>query len=217
MPKPIYVLNGANLNLVGVREPTIYGTETLEDIRRRTETRARNLGLEVDFRQSNAEGELVNWIQEAREQADGIVLNAGAYTHTSVAILDALNAANRPVIILTSNRTRELHDALKRRCLYHWIDHPNLEQVVAIVRRRVPGATETLAVQVSAAAGRLRTLDLQKSPGTAEVIDWVQALNVLGLTVLDPSTAATTLGSVLKYREDRDVAVGAGLAWVVGE
>src|SRR6185503_4314522 len=100
MPKPIYVLNGANLNLVGVREPTIYGTETLEDIRRRTETRARNLGLEVDFRQSNAEGELVNWIQEAREQADGIVLNAGAYTHTSVAILDALNAANRPVIEL---------------------------------------------------------------------------------------------------------------------
>ncbi len=98
MPKPIFVLNGANLNLTGLREPSIYGSETLDDIRRRTEQRARALGLTVDFRQSNSEGELVNWIQEARESADGIVLNAGAYTHTSVAILDALNAASRPVI-----------------------------------------------------------------------------------------------------------------------
>jgi 3-dehydroquinate dehydratase-2 len=100
MPKPIYVLNGANLNLIGVREPAIYGTETLEDIRRRTEIRAQTLGLAVDFRQSNSEGELINWIQEAREHAAGIVLNAGAYTHTSVGILDALNAAGRPVIEL---------------------------------------------------------------------------------------------------------------------
>ncbi len=98
MPKPIFVLNGANLNLIGVREPSIYGAETLDDIRRRTEQRARSLGLTVDFRQSNSEGDLVNWIQDARESADGIVLNAGAYTHTSVAILDALNAASRPVI-----------------------------------------------------------------------------------------------------------------------
>jgi 3-dehydroquinate dehydratase-2 len=100
MPKPIYVLNGANLNLIGVREPGIYGSETLDDIRRRTEARGRALGLAVDFRQSNSEGQLVDWIQEAREKADGIVLNAGAYTHTSIAILDALNAAARPVIEL---------------------------------------------------------------------------------------------------------------------
>ena len=100
MPKPIYVLNGPNLNLIGVREPSIYGTETLEDIRRRTEARAQALGLTIDFRQSNMEGELVTWIQQARERADGIVLNAGAYTHTSIAILDALNAAGRPVIEL---------------------------------------------------------------------------------------------------------------------
>ena len=100
MPKPIFVLNGANLNLIGVREPAIYGAETLEAIRHRTEARARSLGLTVDFRQSNSEGELVDWIQEARERADGIVLNAGAYTHTSIAILDALNAAARPVIEL---------------------------------------------------------------------------------------------------------------------
>jgi 3-dehydroquinate dehydratase II len=100
MPKPIFVLNGANLNLVGVREPVIYGAESLDDIRRRTEARARSLGLAVDFRQSNSEGQLIDWIQEAREAAGGIVLNAGAYTHTSIAILDALNAAERPVIEL---------------------------------------------------------------------------------------------------------------------
>ena len=100
MPKPIFVLNGPNLNLLGVREPAIYGAETLADMRRRTEARAQALGLSVDFRQTNSEGELVDWIQEAREKACGIVLNAGAYTHTSVAILDALNAAEKPVIEL---------------------------------------------------------------------------------------------------------------------
>jgi 3-dehydroquinate dehydratase II len=100
MPKPIFVLNGPNLNLVGAREPSIYGSVTLDAIRQRTEARARSLGLEVDFRQTNSEGELVDWIQEARERAGGIVLNAGAYTHTSIAILDALNAAERPVIEL---------------------------------------------------------------------------------------------------------------------
>lgn len=100
MSKPIFVLNGANLNLIGVREPAIYGSETLDGIRRRTQARAQTLGLAIDFRQSNSEGELVDWIQEAREKADGIILNAGAYTHTSIAILDALNAAQRPVIEL---------------------------------------------------------------------------------------------------------------------
>ena len=100
MPKPIFVLNGPNLNLLGVREPSIYGAETLEDVKRRTQARAQALGHSIDFRQSNVEGELVTWIQEAREKASGIVLNAGAYTHTSIAILDALNAAEKPVIEL---------------------------------------------------------------------------------------------------------------------
>jgi 3-dehydroquinate dehydratase II len=100
MPKPIFVLNGPNLNLLGVREPSIYGSDTLNDVMRRTEARAKALGLAVEFRQSNAEGELVGWIQEARGQAAGIVLNAGAYTHTSIAIMDALTAAEVPVIEL---------------------------------------------------------------------------------------------------------------------
>jgi 3-dehydroquinate dehydratase-2 len=100
MPKPIFVLNGPNLNMLGVREPAVYGSETLDDVRQRTQARAKDLGLAVDFRQSNLEGELVTWIQESREAASGIILNAGAYTHTSIAILDALTAAEKPVIEL---------------------------------------------------------------------------------------------------------------------
>ena len=100
MPKPIYVLNGPNLNLLGVREPSIYGAETLADVKRRTEARAQVLSLAVEFRQTNHEGVLVDWIQEAREKACGVIINAGAYTHTSVAILDALSAAEKPVIEL---------------------------------------------------------------------------------------------------------------------
>lgn len=98
MDHPIYVLNGPNLNLSGSREPEVYGRETLDDVRRMVEQRARALGLGIDFRQSNSEGELVGWIQEAREKAAGIVLNAGAYSHTSIAILDALQAAQVPVV-----------------------------------------------------------------------------------------------------------------------
>jgi 3-dehydroquinate dehydratase-2 len=98
MAKPVYVLNGPNLNMLGRREPAIYGRETLDDVRGRVQTHARSLGLEVDFRQTNHEGELVTWIQHAREAASAIVLNAGALTHTSIAILDALTAAELPVI-----------------------------------------------------------------------------------------------------------------------
>jgi len=98
MAHRVYVLNGPNLNMLGLREPAIYGKDTLDDIKARAEIRAKALGLEIDFRQSNIEGELVNWIQEARTKASGIILNAGGYTHTSVAILDALQAAELPVI-----------------------------------------------------------------------------------------------------------------------
>ena len=94
----VFILNGPNLNLLGVREPSIYGRDTLGDIEERCAARAGALGLEIDFRQSNHEGQLVDWIQEARESADGIILNAGALTHTSVALLDALSAAELPVI-----------------------------------------------------------------------------------------------------------------------
>ncbi len=159
---------------------------------------------------------LIDEIDRADEHFEAFLLELLAERSITVPEIGTITAVVPPIAVLTSNRTRDLHDALKRRCLYHWIDHPSVDQVVAIVRERVAGASEALAVQVSAATGRLRTLDLQKSPGTAEVIDWVQALHVLGLPVLDPVTAATTLGSVLKYREDREVAMAASLAWVVG-
>ncbi len=98
MAKPIFVLNGPNLNMLGTREPAVYGSETLDDVKARCVSRAKALGLPVDFRQSNLEGELVGWIQEARGKAQGIIVNAGAYTHTSIAILDALQAAELPVV-----------------------------------------------------------------------------------------------------------------------
>lgn len=98
MAKPVFVLNGPNLNMLGVREPEVYGRETLDDVRKRAEARAKALGLAIDFRQSNVEGELIGWVQEARGKAAGIVLNAGAFTHTSIGLLDALAAAELPVI-----------------------------------------------------------------------------------------------------------------------
>jgi 3-dehydroquinate dehydratase II len=98
MAKPIYVLNGPNLNMLGLREPAIYGTDSLDDVRRKAEARAKSVGLTIDFRQSNIEGELVTWVQEARDKAAGIIINAGAYSHSSIALLDALQAAELPVI-----------------------------------------------------------------------------------------------------------------------
>jgi 3-dehydroquinate dehydratase II len=98
MAKPIYVLNGPNLNMLGLREPAVYGRDSLEDVAKLAQARAKAVGLSIDFRQSNDEGELVTWIQEAREKAQGIIINAGAYSHTSIAILDALQAAELPVI-----------------------------------------------------------------------------------------------------------------------
>jgi 3-dehydroquinate dehydratase-2 len=100
MTKPVYVLNGPNLNMLGLREPAIYGRDTLADVQRRVEARAGAVGLKTDFRQTNSEGQLVDWIQEARDKASAIILNAGAYTHTSIAVLDALQAAELPVIEL---------------------------------------------------------------------------------------------------------------------
>src|SRR5690606_13807011 len=115
--------------------------------------------------------------------------------------LGRVQAAVPPLVVLTSNRTREVHDALKRRCLYLWLDHPDLEREVAILRRRLPGLDERLARQVAEAVARLRELELLKPPGVAEALDWAEALLALGRTELDAETAAVTLGAVLKYRE----------------
>jgi MoxR-like ATPase len=112
---------------------------------------------------------------------------------------------------VTSNRTRDVHDALKRRCLYHWIGHPDFERELAILRVRAPGVREELARQVAGAVEALRDLDLYKPPGVAETIDWAQSVVALGSTTLDAATVDVTLGTVLKYREDQERARSHGL------
>ena len=120
-----------------------------------------------------------------------------------------------PVVVVTSNRTRDVHDASKRRCLYHWVDHPDFEREVAIVRLRGPQVVDELARQVAAAVGRLRTLELYKPPGVAETIDWAEALATLGRAQLDEHTVDITLGTVLKYREDQERVRAHGLDEIV--
>ena len=126
--------------------------------------------------------------------------------------LGTVHAAYPPIAVLTSNRTRELHDALKRRCLFHWIDYPSAERSAEIIRRRVPGSSRLLTEQVARTVDRLRRLDLQKPPGVAEAIDWVAALELLGVRSLDAVAVDRTLGSALKYVEDQQLARAAGLA-----
>ena len=120
-----------------------------------------------------------------------------------------------PVVVLTSNRTRDVHDALKRRCLYHWIAHPDFERELAIVRLRAPLVPELLARDVAAAAEALRGLELYKTPGVAETIDWAEALSTLGRTRLDEAAVDATLGTILKYREDQERVKTHGLAELV--
>jgi MoxR-like ATPase len=159
---------------------------------------------------------LVDEIDRADDEFEAFLLEMLAESAVTIPELGTVQAAVPPVVVLTSNRTRDLHDALKRRCLYHWIDYPDLARAVAVIRRRVPAASTTIASQVAAAVQRLRSLDVQKQPGLAEAINWVATLDLLGLDRLDADAADTTLGSVLKYREDLDLARARGPAWVAG-
>ena len=118
--------------------------------------------------------------------------------------LGTFRAEVPPVVIITSNRTRDVHDALKRRCLYHWVEHPDFAREVALVRLRAPGVTATLAGQVAAATETFRGIGLYKPPGVAETIDWAMALHALGRSELDAGAVDVTLGTVLKYREDQE-------------
>ena len=129
--------------------------------------------------------------------------------------LGTFHAEVPPIVIVTSNRTRDVHDALKRRCLYHWVEHPTFEREVAIVRLRAPAVAEALARQVAAAVEDMRRMELYKPPGVAETIDWAQALAALGRTTLDQRTVELTLGTVLKYREDAERVRSGGVAALV--
>lgn len=159
---------------------------------------------------------LIDEVDRADEEFEAFLFEMLAESSVTVPEIGTLRAKVPPVVILTSNRTRDLHDALKRRCLYHWIDYPDLEHATRIVRLRVPEAPPELTEQVAAAVQRLRGIDVQKPPGVAEAIDWVNAAMLLGIRALDADSVDRTLGSVLKYREDQDVARAEGLAWVAG-
>lgn len=159
---------------------------------------------------------LIDEIDRADEEFEAFLFEMLAESAVTVPEIGTLTAKVPPVVILTSNRTRDLHDALKRRCLYHWIDYPSLEHAVQIVRLRVPEASADLAAQVAGAVERLRSLDVQKPPGVAEAIDWVHAATLLGIKTLDADAVDLTMGSVLKYREDQDLARAEGLSWVAG-
>jgi MoxR-like ATPase len=146
---------------------------------------------------------LVDEVDRADDEFEAFLLEVLSDYTVTVPELGTVRAEVPPVVVVTSNRTREVHDALKRRCLYHWVDHPDFEREVAVVRRRVPEASEQLARQVAAAAQVLRGEDLLKPPGVAESLDWAAALVALGAERLDADTATATLGAVLKYREDQ--------------
>jgi MoxR-like ATPase len=159
---------------------------------------------------------LVDELDRADDEFEAFLLEVLSEFAVTIPEIGRVAAETPPAVIVTSNRTRELHDALKRRCLYHWIDHPELEREVQIVRVRAPHVSDALARDVAAAVLRLRELDLAKLPGVAETIDWANALAFLGAERLDRSIAADTLGAVVKDHEDQQL-VAARLADVVGE
>ncbi len=158
---------------------------------------------------------LIDEIDRADDDFEAFLLELLAEATVTIPEIGTIRATHPPTIVLTSNRTRDLHDAVKRRCLYQWIDYPSPRREVEIVRRRVKGASETLAVQVADAVSRMRDSDVQKPPGVAEAIDWLAALELLGVQHLDAAAVERTLGSVLKYSEDQEVIRAAGLAQLV--
>ncbi|MCG9476430.1 MAG: MoxR family ATPase [Actinomycetia bacterium] len=147
---------------------------------------------------------LIDELDRADDEFEAFLLEVLADNAVTIPELGTFRATVPPIVIITSNRTRDVHDALKRRCLYHWVEHPDLEREIAIVQSRVPGANELLSRQVSRLVAELRQIGLFKPPGVAETIDWVMALTALGRTELDASSVEASLGAVVKYREDAD-------------
>jgi MoxR-like ATPase len=154
---------------------------------------------------------LIDELDRADDDFEAFLLELLAEATVTIPEIGTITATHPPIVILTSNRTRDLHDAVKRRCLYQWIDYPDPQREMDIIRRRVKGADAKLIVQVADAVSRMRESDIQKPPGIAEAIDWVSALDLLGVDHLDVETADRTLGSVLKYSEDQEVVRSSGL------
>jgi MoxR-like ATPase len=158
---------------------------------------------------------LVDEVDRADDEFEAFLLEVLSDFTVTVPELGTLHAQTPPVVVVTSNRTRDVHDALKRRCYYHWLEFPDFDREVEIVRLRVPAASRRLAQEVTAAVHALRGQALLKPPGIAETIDWAEALAALGASALDPDLAAATLGAVVKYREDTQRARGLDVGAVV--
>lgn len=158
---------------------------------------------------------LIDEIDRADDEFEAYLLEVLSDFQVTVPEIGTFSAKTPPIVILTSNRTRDVHDALKRRCLYHWVEHPSFEREVEIVRLRVPGASEVLARQVAGAVQALRGINLYKPPGVAETIDWATALGRLGVSEIDEVVLERTLGTVLKYREDQNRVRDHGIAGIV--
>jgi MoxR-like ATPase len=169
----------------------------------------------IDHRDAMPPVLLVDEIDRADDEFEAYLLEVLSDWQVTVPELGTFRAKQPPVVVLTSNRTRDVHDALKRRCLYHWVEHPGFEREVAIVRRRVPEVSERLAREVAGAVEHLRTLQLAKPPGVAETIDWATALARLGAATIDEDLVEATLGAVLKYREDHERVRDDGVAALV--
>jgi MoxR-like ATPase len=158
---------------------------------------------------------LIDEIDRADEEFEGYLLELLSEFQITIPELGTIRASHPPLVILTSNRTRDVHDALKRRCLYQWIDYPSFDKELAIVKERVPHAAAQLAAQVTAVVQQLRQRELYKVPGVSETLDWAAALAALDRTTLDPATADETLGALLKAREDIDAIRGGVLAELI--
>ena len=158
---------------------------------------------------------LIDEIDRADEEFEGYLLELLSEFQITIPELGTVRASHTPLVILTSNRTRDVHDALKRRCLYQWIDYPSFEKELAIVRERVPGASERLAAQVTTVVQQLRRQELYKVPGVSETIDWARSLAALGRDALDVESAGDTLGVLLKAKEDIDALRGGVLAELI--
>jgi MoxR-like ATPase len=158
---------------------------------------------------------LIDEIDRADDEFEAYLLEVLSDFQVTIPELGTYRAETPPVVILTSNRTRDVHDALKRRCLYHWVEHPSFDREVAIVKLRVPNISVTLARQIAGAVEALRALQLYKPPGIAETIDWASALGRLGATELNDNVVEVTLGTVLKYREDHERVRETGVAALV--
>ncbi len=158
---------------------------------------------------------LIDEVDRADDEFEAFLLEILADYSVTVPELGTFRASRPPLVVITSNRTRDVHDALKRRCLYHWVEHPSFEREVQIVQRRVPGVSERLAAQVAAVTEQLRGLGLYKPPGVAETIDWAQALMLLGADEITEAAATATLGTLLKYREDRQRVENHGIGMIL--